>query len=1218
MSDDPSLVAAVPGASAAPPRPGEAGYRELVEQAEDMIYRVSLSGHFTYVNPAAGRIMGYPTDAIVGKHFTELVRQDHRDALMELYARQVAEATPSTYAEFPTLTAGGREVWVAQNVQLLLEGDRAVALQAVARDITDRKRVEEDLRRHLELERMVGEEAARLINTPWEELDRAIDEVLGALGSFLETDRVRVFVFDRLAEHVTNSHEWCADGVASRLEEIMHRPVADLRWWMGRLHRLEPVVINRVGDLPAEAVAERALLAAEGIRSLVNVPMRAGSRLVGSLGCDLLAEERDWPEQTVWTLGVLGAVIAGALLRRETYRALGESEARFRTALVHAPIGVALVDRDGRFMQVNRSLCRIVGYEEDELLGLTFQEITHPDDLDEDLALVRRLLAGEIVSYEMEKRYLHKLGHPVRILLTGSVVRDEDGEPLYFVAQIQDITERKQAEEALRASETRYRTLVETANEGIWVIDRDGRTEFVNGPMGEMLGYALSEMLGRSLLEFMDEESRREALHYLGRREQGIREVHEFLFRRKDGSDLVALVSTSPLYAEDGSYTGALGLVKDITQRKRVERELEAARAAAEKASRAKSDFVAMMSHEIRTPVNVILGTTELLLEGPLQEEQKELAETVERNAASLLVLLNDFLDFARIEAARLHLEEVPYEPAALVRGVAATLSRAAAARGSRLLTEVDPSVPPRLRGDPGRVRQVLLNLASNAVKATEGGEIRVRVEAVPTAGEPGALELHLTVADTGMGIAPADLERVFDRFTQAGERPGRHPGGTGLGLSISRSLVELMGGSIRAESVPGLGSTFHVSLPLIPVAPGNGLPTPEDDSAAAVRNAALPGPWPAYEPERPIILVVEDHADNRRLAARFLSDAGFQVEMAVNGTDALERVASFIYDLVIMDLELPGMDGLEAARAIRVLEENEGRQRVPIVAWTAHAVEGYRERCLASGMDDFAAKPVNRHGLLRIANNWADVRPVVLLADDSGEARTLLQRYLRKEPYRLVLAANGRQAVEAFQRQRVSLAVLDIDMPVLDGQDAARAIRALPRGAAVPLIALTGSSTPEDEAECVRVGFTRVLRKPVSRRQLLDVLRAALRPPHHARSAPPPRQPPGPADTVAEDSIADDTTREDPVVADLIPGYLEHRREDVQRIRDLVADGQIPQVQRLAHNMKSSGPAYGFSEIGTIGGEMERAAAAGDVERIAELNDRLEGWLAGLVARSG
>ncbi len=422
----------------------------------------------------------------------------------------------------------------------------------------------------------------------------------------------------------------------------------------------------------------------------------------------------------------------------------------------------------------------------------------------------------------------------------------------------------------------------------------------------------------------------------------------------------------------DGRITASLGMVLDITDRKRAEESLAAAKAAAEAANAAKSLFLANMSHELRTPMNAILGMIDVALPKAIDPTVRDCLQTAKESADLLLTLLNDLLDSAKIESGKLELESAPFSLRRMLDRTARVLAVRASEKGLAFYCRMPDTTPDAVIGDQMRLQQVLLNLAGNAIKFTERGDVEISVRALSHADEAC---LEFAVRDTGIGLSPDDLERLFQPFTQADVSMSRRFGGTGLGLSISKSLVRLMGGSISVASELGKGSTFRftVRLPL-----ANELPSDLEASAAI-----LPAACPPCG-----ILLVEDNPANQKLASYILQDRGHQVAVAGDGREAIRLAGQNHYDVILMDVQMPGMNGLEATAAIRGKEQP--GNRVPIIAMTAHAMEGDRQRCLAAGMDGYLPKPVNAQEMIRLVEGLArgaapTVQPAAATPEPAG-----------------------------------------------------------------------------------------------------------------------------------------------------------------------------------------------------------------------------------------
>ncbi len=502
----------------------------------------------------------------------------------------------------------------------------------------------------------------------------------------------------------------------------------------------------------------------------------------------------------------------------------------------------------------------------------------------------------------------------------------------------------------------RYRSLVEAAPEVIFTLAvEDGSFLFLNPAFERLTGWAIEPWLGKPFtsLSHPDDVPRAIAnihLVIIGETPQPF----ELRILTRSGQDRSTEFVVTPHY--DGErIVRILGIARDITDRRKVELSLRAAKEAAESASRAKSEFLANMSHEIRTPMNGLIGMTGLLLETYLDPQQTDYVETIRSSGETLLTLINDILDFSKIESGRLELEQQPFHLQKMISGSLDLVATKAIEKGLLLHYEVKPSCPEVVVGDVTRVRQVLVNLLSNSVKFTEEGEVFVEVAAEEAEG--GECRLKISVRDTGVGISPDRIDHIFESFSQADASTTRRYGGTGLGLAISRHLAELMGGSIEVESEVGKGSTFSFSLA---VRAGTGSETRDPKRAAAKITRQAGSHLSRQLPLR--ILVADDNVINQKVARLLLENLGFRSDLAANGLEVLEALDRQSYDVVLMDVQMPELDGLEATR--RIHRELPPHRRPKIIAVTAGAMRGDRERCLEAGMDEYISKPVQAEEL--------------------------------------------------------------------------------------------------------------------------------------------------------------------------------------------------------------------------------------------------------------
>ena len=504
------------------------------------------------------------------------------------------------------------------------------------------------------------------------------------------------------------------------------------------------------------------------------------------------------------------------------------------------------------------------------------------------------------------------------------------------------------------------------------IMDAQGIVEWVNDGFVRITGYESSAVRGKPIAEILhgpltaDEDRRliQQSLHA----SQGMSQ--EIENQRKDGQPYWAAVSITPVFNEQGRTTRWIGIANDITRRRHAQEELRKAKEAAEAANRSKSEFLANISHEIRTPMNAVIGMTALALDTSLTSEQREYLSTAKDSAESLLRLLNDVLDLSKIEARRLELEHVAFQLQDVVRDAYKSLVTQARKKGLQFFECIDADVPAVVVGDPARLRQILINLLDNAIKFTESGEVRIRVKLQWKASD--AVGLQFTVQDTGVGIPGDKLRTVFEAFTQADSSTTRRYGGTGLGLTISCELVRMMEGRIWVESEVGQGSAFHVSLRFLTASS----PVPP------VREQAATGPRLLQARHRLAILIADDNWANRTLAARILEKRGHRIVQAQTGREAVSAVERERFDIVLMDVQMPDMDGFESTAIIRQREQTKGGH-LPVVAMTAYAMKGDRDRCLRAGMDAYIAKPLRAPEL-----RWLVECLACAEGDDAGDPR--------------------------------------------------------------------------------------------------------------------------------------------------------------------------------------------------------------------------------------
>ncbi|NBB62969.1 PAS domain S-box protein [Pseudomonas sp. ODNR1LW] len=612
--------------------------------------------------------------------------------------------------------------------------------------------------------------------------------------------------------------------------------------------------------------------------------------------------------------------------------------AQFCQAIEHSPIGTAVFGLDGVWLNGNAALRSFLGYDSEELKTINFRDVTHPDDLKADLQLFEQLTEGRIPSYEIEKRYIRKDGGVVWAVRTVSLVRSVSGEPLFYISHVQDISDRKSAEAERLKLADRAALAARAAQIGIWELDVTTHALAWSPEMFDLFLTKAPERLDLAFFtSFVLEEDREALQKETAAALDGMLLDTEFRIRRADGEIRYLKGFGSLERGVDGAADRLVGANWDVTEMRRLTERAEAA-------NRAKSQFLAVMSHELRTPMNGILGMTQAMLADPLPDIQRERLNIVAESGAALLTILNDILDLSKVEAGKMELESVAFDLEALLENLRSTYSPIAGDQGLTLALDID-GVSGLYGGDPTRLRQILSNLISNSLKFTTHGRIDI------LARQEGR-NLILTVADTGVGMTRDVIARIFKPFAQADASTTRQFGGTGLGLSIVHELTQLMQGEILVDSRPGVGSRFTVRLPLPRLGPAV-MTTTVSPVSINPEDATLR------------ILAAEDNAINQLVLKTLLGQFGIEPKIVENGAQAVEAWLGERWDVVLMDIQMPVLDGFGATRAIREREIAEGLPRVPIIALTANAMPHQRDECIAHGMDAVVAKPIDVRALI-------------------------------------------------------------------------------------------------------------------------------------------------------------------------------------------------------------------------------------------------------------
>ena len=934
-----------------------------MESADDEVYFIRQDGRFQFVNAAACRALEYGRKELlamtvpeVDPLFTEEIWREHW---------QKMKAAGSLTFETEHGSRSGRVYPVEIHVNFIEhEGEEYSC--SICRDITERKQMEAALiELKTRLEQKVAVRTAELAQRT-AELARASERL-------------------ELAMQVTSDGVWDCDFQSEKVY-CNANYFAMLGYGPDELgDDLDAVFTDLLPPEECEAIVEsisQRFASEGGHESEFRMRAKDGSyRWVFARGRLI---ERDAAGQPLRAIGTHIDITA----RKEAEAALRALFNYSRRLIETSLDPLVTISPDGRIMDVNTATEQVTGCPREELIGSDFTSyFTAPDQARAGYEQV--FAEGCVTDYPLAIR--HADGHVTDVLYNASVYRNDAGEVAGVFAAARDVTERRRQEQALRESEARFRHLADAAPVLIWMSGQDKLCYYFNHTWLDFTGRTLEQEFGNGWFEGVHADDADACMRtYLESFEARRPFSMEYRLRRYDGEYRWLRDDGAPRFDGEGLFLGYIGSCIDITERKRAEEALQdlnatleqrvaertaqlaEAKAAAEAAARAKSEFLANMSHEIRTPMNAILGLTQILEREPLTPDQRDMLQKIGDPGAGLLHIINDILDFSKIEAGQLKIERYPLELPPMLSLLASLMTGSAAGKGLELLMEPPVGLPGPVIGDPLRIKQILLNLVSNAIKFTEQGAVTVRV--LPLALTETSARLRFEVSDTGIGIAPAALAKLFQPFTQADASTTRRFGGTGLGLSICKRLVELMGGTIGATSELGAGSTFWFELPFERTAT---VAAPASEASVAPVQAG-----PRLQGLR--VLAVDDNRINLFMLERALKLEGVsRVQLAADGQQALQILEAdpHGFDCVLMDVQMPVMDGLTATRLIR---EHTELQALPVIALTAGVMAEERERAEAAGITGFLAKPLELAAMVTMLRPYApepDVEPATVTA---------------------------------------------------------------------------------------------------------------------------------------------------------------------------------------------------------------------------------------------
>ncbi len=1198
----------------------------ILDSIADGVVVADEQGKFMLFNPAARQVLGIGALDFSAENWT----RDYSLFLPDQVTPYPAEQLPlarairgeavNTAEVIVRRPGQAQPTWLSINARPLRdETGQVCGGVAVFRNTSARKRAERRGAAQLAVTRVLAEAATLAEATP---------RILEAICTSVGWDMGAIWYVDRDLGQLRCVDVWqTGDPAFAEFEAVTRAKHFDPGIGLpGRVWaKQEPAWIRDVvldNNFPRAPVADRA-----GLHGAVSFPILFDNQVTGVL--EFFSREVRPPDQDFLTmLGGLGSQIGQFIQRKRAEEESRFSRERFELAVLGSHDGIW--DWDIQTSEVYhsprwKSMLGIGDTEQTDPFA-EWESRLHPDDRPKAMAAIDDYLAGRTPTYEVEYRLRHNDGGYRWVLDRGVAQFDAKGRPYRMAGSQTDITERKEMEQELRDAEALYHSLVETLPLAIFRKDRQGRYTFCNERFCQAMERPREAILGRSDFELGPAEAalRWRAIDQQAVETGGVVEVIDE-HRRSDGELVYAHVLKSPTYDSAGRLLGVQGMFWDVTPHHKAKLELERAKEAAEAANRAKSEFLANVSHEIRTPMNGIIGMTELTLDTDLTPVQREYLGLVKTSAEALLTVINDILDYSKIEAGKLDLDLHAFGLRDALGDTLRTLATRAHKKGLELACQISPDVPDGLIGDSLRLRQVLINLVGNAIKFTERGEVvvGVRLEEPPApltlpsppedGGEGrvrgGEARLHVTVRDTGIGIPRDKHAVIFDAFEQADGSTTRRYGGTGLGLAIAARLVDMMCGRVWVESELGRGSTFHFTAMF-------GVP-PEAEQAP-------PPQLPVALRDLPV-LIVDDNATNRLILEQTLLSWHMRPTCAASGPAALvlleqARDAGAPFALVLLDAHMPEMDGFSLAQRIQQRPDLAG---ATLMMLTSGGTPGEVGRCRDLGIASCLLKPVKQSDLLEgivaalsraspaptdtpAASPLTDParRPLrILVAEDSPVNQRVILELLRRRGHAAALAANGKEAVEQAARQPFDLVLMDVQMPEMDGLEATALIRRkeLSGGRRLPIIAMTAHAMKGDRERCLAAGMDGYVSKPIEAAELFRVLEGADGPDTPAVT------PATPADAIDWRRALAHVAGDEEILSSVIAVFLEEWPRWRRDFRQALDGGDAAGVRRTAHTVKGSLSTLGARAAFEAAERLEMLGRCGNLAEAEATYTRLE-----------
>jgi len=1165
-------------------RASEERYRTILDEIEEGYFEQDLTGKVTFSNNPYMMNKGYSGEDLVGFDFSQYMAQETVKMLYEIYMRIYSTGQPARHLEVPFVDKGGNRVVTDMSIFLRRNAEgRPVGFRGIAHNITPYKDMLDAL-----------QDSERRHRNFLEEIDQGYYE-LDLSGNFTLVNEAAARILGYSVNELIgmNYRTYSKPESAEKLFYLFRK-----------LYETgEPFK-----DFEAQFIRQDGSVCYNEISGSLQKNVRG--EIVGFKGLsqDITA-------------------------RKKIELELRASEEKYRGIIDSLVDGYFEVDLTGRHTFVNDEICGLLGYSREELLAMTNRDLEPPDSAAKTYRVFNHVYRTGQKVHAHEYTYIRKDGSSGIAELSISLIHDQQGKTVGFRGVSRNIEARKKMELDLRASEEKYRSIIESMVDGYYEIDMNNRFTYVNDVVCGHLQYSREEIMRISNRDWQTPENADKMSRAFQEVLQTGKQIRalEYEAIRKDGSTGVYEVSVNLIKAPDGTPTGYRGISRDVTERKKKEEELRQNRMSlerinleleaairradkmaneAESANQAKSQFLANMSHEIRTPMNGVIGMIGLLLDTELSDEQRKYAEIVRTSGESLLSLINNILDFSKIEARKMELEALDFDLLDTLESAIEVFSLKAEEEGIELIHMVDPAVPALLRGDAGRLRQIIVNLVGNGVKYTHAGAVFIQVKLLTS--DDRAVRLYFSVMDTGIGILREKIASLFSPFVQADGSVTRRYGGTGLGLAICKQLVELMGGEIGCESDVGKGSTFWFTAAF-------------EKQPAATRPQLPPAP----------VLVVDNNYMGRAMISALLKRWGCQSAEASSLEDALENLrkadaAREPISTVLIDGRMVAKTGREA---LDPLCKDSLCSDLKIVLISSLKQSRQIQRMAAEMSGAFLTKPVRQSELFDILTHALDPEALsgewheqpsssfagkeekpaarqlrILVAEDNPTNQAVTASILKKLGYKSDIVANGREVIAAMTGIAYDLILMDCQMPEMDGYSATAAIRRQSDILApdVPIIAMTADIQEETKRRCLDAGMNDYISKPVTPKDLASVLEKwlfrATSPSVSSRNAVIERE-----TSFDEEEILERLMGDQNMARDVILLFLKQLPGQISELKKTVANFDASAVAGVAHMIRGGASNVAATAVRNAARDIESAVKVGNWDAIAGALQKFE-----------